>query len=68
MLLRNMIFRLNVEMIDSPKGEYDIFDFVKSYILLTNYSSFMEKAAPNGAARVDGVPKARLIGDGLVKR
>ena len=30
MLLRNMIFRLNAEMIDSPKGEYDIFDFVKS--------------------------------------
>ena len=25
MLLRNMIFRLNVEMIDSPKGEYDMF-------------------------------------------
>ena len=27
MLLRNMIFRLNVEMIDSPKGEYDMFVF-----------------------------------------
>ncbi len=25
MLLRNMIFRLNVEMIDSPEGEYDMF-------------------------------------------
>ena len=50
MLLRNMIFRLNAEMIDSPKGEYDIFDFVKSYILLTNYSCFMEKAAQDGAA------------------
>ena len=29
MLLRNMIFRLNVEMIDSPKGEYDMFGFAK---------------------------------------
>ena len=29
MLLRNMIFRLNVEMIDSPKGEYDMFAFGK---------------------------------------
>ena len=29
MLLRNMIFRLNVEMIDSLKGEYDMFGFAK---------------------------------------
>ena len=30
MLLRNMIYLLNANMIGSPKGEYDIFDFVKS--------------------------------------
>ena len=46
MLLRNMIFRLNVEMIDSPKGEYDIFDFVKSdYSVLAgcSYCEAVEK-------------------------
>ena len=43
MLLRNMIYLLNANMIDSPKGEYDIFDFVKSYILLTKYCYVMEK-------------------------
>ena len=25
MLLRNMIYRLHADMIDSPKGEYDMF-------------------------------------------
>ena len=43
MLLRNMIYRLHADMIDSPNGEYDIFDFVKSYILLTKYCYVMEK-------------------------
>ena len=27
MLLRNMIYLLNANMIDSPKGEYDMFVF-----------------------------------------
>ena len=29
MLLRNMIYRLHADMIDSPKGEYDMFGFAK---------------------------------------
>ena len=42
MLLRNMIYLLNANMIDSPKGEYDIFDFVKSDDSVLGWCAYCE--------------------------
>ncbi len=65
MLLRNMIFRLNVEMIDSPKGEYDMFvcderDKLLTAMRLRPRRRFFDAAASclaqNDSVGVHGVP------------